>query len=171
MTTINRHWYAAYTIPKFEKKVHDELAKKEIEVYLPVQKVYRQWSDRVKKCEVPLFPNYIFVKGSESDRQKAVRTKGLLKFVSFDGRPATVCDEDINCIKKLQNEELEVEPGFVEGSMVRIIRGPLAGFEGTLFSKKGKYRFSVKIETIRQSLSLEVPVTYMEQIHAPSTIH
>ena len=170
MTTNQSYWYAAYTIPKYEKKVRDELVKKQVEVYLPVQKVYRQWSDRVKKTEVPLFPSYIFVKGSESDRQNTLRTKGVLKFVSFDGRPAKVCDRDIDSIKKLENEELDVEPGLIEGSLVRIIRGPLAGFEGVLFSKKGKYRFGVRINTIKQSLSLEVPVSFLEEVHNTSAI-
>jgi transcription antitermination factor NusG len=168
MTTLQSFWYAAYTIPRYEKKVHEELIRKQVEVYLPVQKVYRQWTDRVKKTEVPLFPSYIFIKGSESDRQNTLHTKGVLKFVSFDGRPAKVSDRDINSIKRLENEEVEVEQGLIEGSKVRIIRGPLAGFEGTLFSKRGKYRFGVHINTIQQSLSLEVPISFLEEIHAAS---
>lgn len=167
----NANWYAAYTIPRFEKKVRDELVKKHIEVYLPVQQVYRQWSDRVKKTEIPLFPSYIFIKGTEIDRQNALRTKGILKFVSFGGKPAQVGDRDINSIRKLENLELEVEHDLVTGDTVRIIRGPLAGIQGTLFSKKGKHRFSVRIDAIRQSLSLEVPITYMENIKQPTVFH
>jgi transcription antitermination factor NusG len=165
MTTPESYWYVAHTVPRYEKKVHDELVKKQVEVYLPVQKVYRQWSDRVKKIDVPLFPSYVFIKGSESDKQSTLRTKGVLRFVSFGGKPAQVCDRDINAIKKLENEVLEVEQGLVEGSLVRIIRGPLAGFEGVLFSKKGKYRFGVRIDTIKHSLSLEVPITILEELH------
>jgi transcription antitermination factor NusG len=170
MITSESHWYVAHTIPRYEKKVHDELVKKQVEVYLPVQKVYRQWSDRVKKIDVPLFPSYVFIKGSESDKQSTLRTKGVLTFVSFDGKPAQVCDRDINSIKKLENEVLEVEQGLVEGSLVRIIRGPLAGFEGVLFSKKGKYRFGVRIDTINHSLSLEVPISILDEVHGASII-
>src|SRR5690606_28796677 len=141
--------------------------KKNVEVYLPVQKVYRQWSDRVKKTEIPLFPSYIFIKGAENDRQQALRTRGVLKFVSFDGKPARVCDRDIDFIKKLENLDLEVEHDLVVGNSVRIIRGRLAGFEERLFSKKGRHRFAVRIETIGQSLSLEVPITYMENVVQP----
>lgn len=168
MIAPESYWYAAYTIPRYEKKVHDELVKKHIEVYLPVQKVYRQWSDRVKKTNVPLFPSYIFIKGSEVERESTLRTKGVLKFVSFDGKPARVCGRDIDSIKRLENEELEVEQGLIEGSLVRIIRGALAGFEGVLFSKKGKYRFGVRIDTINQSLSLEVPISFLEEVYDTS---
>jgi transcription antitermination factor NusG len=170
MTGPESYWYVAHTIPRYEKKVYNELVKKQVEVYLPVQKVYRQWSDRVKKIEVPLFPSYVFIKGSEPNRQSTLRTKGVLTFVSFDGKPAQVCDRDINIIKNLENEALEVEQGLVEGSLVRIIRGPLAGFEGILFSKKGKHRFGVRIDTINHSLSLEVPISILDEIHDTSII-
>jgi transcription antitermination factor NusG len=157
-------WYTAYTLPKFEKKVSAELSKRNIEAYLPLQKVVRQWSDRVKKIEVPLFPNYIFIKTTELNRREAISVRGICKFVSFDGRPAVIADEDISAIKKLSNENPEVEANLIEGSNVRIMRGPLAGLTGVLYSKKGKNRFGLRIETIKQTLSLEVPVSFLEEI-------
>ncbi len=164
MNNLQLNWYAAYTIPKFEKKVHAELVKRHIEAYLPLQIVFRQWSDRIKKIEAPLFPNYIFIKTSDFHRHNAISAKGILRYVSFDGKPAKISDRDIDTMKKLENENPEVEPKLIEGTMVRIIRGPLAGFEGRLFSKRGKCRFGICIDAIKQSLSLEVPAAYIEEI-------
>jgi transcription antitermination factor NusG len=163
-TALSPTWFAAYTLPKFEKRAYLELAKQNVEAYLPVQKVFKQWSDRVKRQEVPLFPNYIFIRNTESDTMRALRTRGILRFVSFDGKPAIIADHDIEAIRKLESENPEVERNLVEGASVRIIRGPLAGFVGKLFSKKGRVRFAVRVETIGQSLSLEVPAAYLEQI-------
>jgi len=164
MTPSMEGWYAAYTMPKFEKRIYGELIKRNVEAYLPVQQVFRQWSDRVKKIELPLFPNYIFVRNQQCNASRAIQTRGILRFVSFDGRPATISEENIAIIKKLESEELEVEPNLVEGAAVRIIRGPLAGFQGKLFSKKGRSRFGVHIDSIGQSLSLEVPAQYLERM-------
>ncbi len=164
MTHTTQGWYAAYTMPKFEKKIYVELMKRNVETYLPIQQVFRQWSDRVKKIEVPLFPNYIFIRNHPRNADRAIQTKGILKFVTFDGRPATISEDNIAVIRKLEAEELEVEPYLVEGTAVRIIRGPLAGFQGKLFSKKGKSRFGVHVDTIGQSLSLEVPAQYLERV-------
>ncbi len=164
MVTIQTGWYTAYTLPNFEKKVHSELHKRNIEAYLPLQLVFRQWSDRVKKMEVPLFKNYIFIKSSSSTRRDLFDIKGILKFIGCEGQPTVISDDDIIKIKKLENENLEVEPNLVEGTRVRIIRGPLAGMEGKLYSKKGKYRFGIHINTIKQSLSLEVPAMYLEEV-------
>lgn len=163
MTTFPRQWYAAYTFPKFEKKVHDELMKRNVEAYLPLQKVFRQWSDRVKKMEVPLFPNYIFIKTTDFDRRDLVAINGILNFVCFESKPARISDDDIAIIKKLESENLEVEPNLIEGTWVKVIRGPLAGLKGMLYAKKGKFRFGVRIDTIKQSLSVEIPAAYLEE--------
>src|SRR5579859_6087816 len=55
-------WFAAYTIPRHEKHVSELLAEKQIETFLPLYRMARQWK---KSCpivlELPLFPTYVFV--------------------------------------------------------------------------------------------------------------
>ena len=58
---MNKKWLVFYTKSRQEKKVRDILLRRGFEVFLPLQKVMRQWSDRKKKVEVPLFNAYIFV--------------------------------------------------------------------------------------------------------------
>ena len=59
---INKKWFVIYTRSRFEKKIYQELLKINIESYLPLQKKLKQWSDRKKWVEEPLFRSYIFVK-------------------------------------------------------------------------------------------------------------
>ncbi len=47
-------WYAIYTNPRAEKLVHSRLEETGVEVFLPLQKTYRQWSDRKKLVIKPL---------------------------------------------------------------------------------------------------------------------
>ena len=58
----NKKWIAVYTKPRHEKTVENELLKKGFEVYLPILKERRKWSDRKKWVEFPLFRSYIFVR-------------------------------------------------------------------------------------------------------------
>ena len=63
MTTENiKHWHAIYVCSRSEKKVCENLNKKNIEAYVPVVKTIRQWSDRKKKIELPLINGYVFVR-------------------------------------------------------------------------------------------------------------
>ena len=163
MIPLPLQWYAAYTFGKFEKKIYTELLKRNVEAYLPLQKVFRQWSDRVKRIEAPLFPNYIFIKTTDFERRDLTFIHGISNFVSFENRPAKISDDDIAAIKKLESENIEVESNLVEGTLVKVIRGPLAGLQGRLYSRKGKFRFGVRIDAIKQSLSVEIPAAYLEE--------
>ena len=57
-----KSWYAIRTRPRFEKKVVGELQCKEVETFLPLSNVTRQWSDRKQNVSVPLFSGYLFVR-------------------------------------------------------------------------------------------------------------
>ena len=54
-------WYVLYTKPRNEKKVAQRLSEAGYTVYCPLQKVRRQWSDRTKVVEEPLFKSYLFI--------------------------------------------------------------------------------------------------------------
>ena len=59
---VDLKWYVMYTTSRSEKKVADRLAERGWEVYLPIVEELRQWSDRKKKVQRPLFNAYVFVK-------------------------------------------------------------------------------------------------------------
>ena len=58
---MERHWLVIYTKPRSEKKVSQRLKEMGIMIFCPTVTTVRQWSDRKKKVEVPLFNSYVFV--------------------------------------------------------------------------------------------------------------
>jgi transcriptional antiterminator RfaH len=94
------NWYVVYTKPKWEKKVAEQLTKNGIECYCPLVVQVRQWSDRKKKVEVPLFNSYVFVQLSEADRNAVFNSPGVVRYLFWLGKPAIVRDEEIEIIKK-----------------------------------------------------------------------
>ena len=147
-------WYALYTRSRHEKRVDLQLRDKGIESYLPVQKVLRRWSDRKKWVEEPLFRCYVFIHMDEKDRLRALQTYGSVRIVSFNGKPAVVQDEEIECIRRILREAPTVEvctPVSV-GDRVEILRGPLAGLRGRIEEVHGERRLVVVVESIRQAL-------------------
>ena len=155
ITSIN-NWYILYTFPNLEKKICRELSKKRIQSYLPLQRVIRQRSDRKKELQVPMFPNYVFINTNEKERFKLLDIGGILKYISFDGKPAMVSNEEISNIKKFEETSFEVEPHLVHGDQVLITDGPFAGLKGKLFYKKGKERVGIHLNSINHSISIEV---------------
>ncbi len=104
-----KKWYAVYTRPRWEKKISLLLADRAIEHYCPLNKVTKQWSDRKKIVEEPLFKGYIFVKRSINDKWDIKDIPGVLNYVYWLGKPATVKASDINIIKKFLQEFNDVE--------------------------------------------------------------
>jgi transcription antitermination factor NusG len=161
---IKPNWYVLFTVPNLEKKIHQELGRKKIKAYLPMQRVIRQWSDRRKELHIPLFPNYVFINTTEQERFGLYDIKGVLKFITYNGKPAVVSDEEITNIMRFENTVFDVEPHLIQGDNVIIVDGPFAGLQGKLFSKRGKQRFGVTLKSINQTLSLEVPASSLRKI-------
>src|SRR4030042_2560830 len=93
------HWYALYTHSRAEKKVAEELERQGIEHYLPLYKTLRQWSDRKKKVELPLIRSYLFVKIREKKSYPVLQTPGVMRIVSFSGRPVPIPDWQIENLR------------------------------------------------------------------------
>lgn len=94
------NWYVVYTKPKWEKKVADKLSQLGIENYCPLITQVKQWSDRKKKIELPLFNSYVFVQLSDSDRNSVFQVAGVVRYLFWLGKPAIVKDQEIEIIKK-----------------------------------------------------------------------
>lgn len=93
------NWYVLYTKPKWEKKVAEKLNQIGIECYCPLITQIKEWSDRKKKIEVPLFNSYVFVQLTDKDRNSVFQIAGVVRYLFWLGKPAVVRDEEINIIK------------------------------------------------------------------------
>jgi transcription antitermination factor NusG len=153
---LKSNWYIVYTFPNLEKKIYNELTRKKIKAYLPLQNVIRQWSDRKKEIKVPMFPNYVFINSTERERFRLLKIGGVLKFITFEGKPAMVSEDEISNIMKFETMVFEIESNLVSGDEVMIVDGPFTGLQGKLFFKRGKERLGVHLSSINQSLSIEV---------------
>ncbi|GAC1398194.1 MAG: UpxY family transcription antiterminator [Sediminibacterium sp.] len=164
----DKKWYALYTKPRWEKKIDMQLIRKGIESWCPLQKVERQWSDRKKIIEDPLFRSYIFVRIDTTERSKVLSTDGILNFVYYLGKPAVIKDEEIITIKKYLAEKDAIisiisEQGFVEETKIKVNHGVFMGKEGTVL-RGGKKKVYVKLASLGQVMVVEFPAEYLSPI-------
>lgn len=100
------NWYVVYTKPKWEKKVAEKLNEIGIECYCPLITQIKQWSDRKKKVEVPLFNSYVFVQLPDAQRNSVFQIAGVVRYLFWLGKPAVVRDDEIAVIKKSLSENI-----------------------------------------------------------------
>lgn len=127
-------WFAIYTRPKNEKKVVAGLEKIGIEVYCPMVKQVKQWSDRKKKVEVPLINSYVFVNIEESARNIVFEIPGVVRYLFWLGKPAVIQEQEIEVLKESLKgilSTVEVN-GIQPGDNLTISNGPFQGKEGVV---------------------------------------
>ncbi len=166
MKETKGQWYALYTKPRWEKKVAKLLDDQGIENYCPINKVTRQWSDRKKVILEPVFKGYVFVKVSEVDKWEVKNVNGVLNYVYWLGKPATIRDEEIYTIRKFLNEFTDVEVTDLSlkvSSAVRIKTGVLMNYHGVLVEMIGN-KARVKIESMGLQLTAQFDKRNLEQI-------
>ncbi len=161
MSTGSLNWYAVYVKSRHEFAVHRELSRKGLEAYLPSVKRLRQWRDRRKFVDFPLFPGYLFVHIHDRPESflEVLKTKGVVNFISLrPGYPSPVSPEEIASLKLLvdSGRELDVHPFLKEGGRIRVRRGPLRGAEGTLVKKGDQYIFHVNIDLLGRSVGVKI---------------
>ncbi len=163
--TGNQHWYAIYTRSRNEKMVNQLLLDFGIETYFPLIKVLKQWSDRKKWVEEPLFRSYIFVYISRKQYHDVLNTQGVVRYIMFEGKAVVVPPNQILAIRQFINKEEDQEQlfeHFQKGDQVEIFRGSLKGLTGHLVEVQGKQKVRIGIESIGQSIILTVPRSYLK---------
>ncbi|MGE5424186.1 MAG: UpxY family transcription antiterminator [Syntrophothermus sp.] len=153
------HWFAVYTKPRNEKKLTLLLQNKGIDVFLPLRKTLKEWSDRKKMVEEPLISSYVFVNVDQRDYYEVLNTDGAVKYIWFSGKPAIIPASQIDVLKKIISSGAEVEcvaGNFQTGSIVEINRGPLTGLKGELIAIAGKKKLLIRIQNLEKNLVVSV---------------
>jgi transcriptional antiterminator RfaH len=168
-----RLWYIIQTRSRFEKKCTDCLTKNGIFVYLPLQKKMSVWSDRIKEIETPLFSGYLFVQFSENERYQILNIPGVVRFVSFGGKYATINTKQMSAIQQAISSNLELEVVdivFEPGEEVLITSGPFKDNYAHLVRHNGKGKLLLTIDSIGKGILLEVGRTQVEAKNKPAKL-
>ena len=89
-------WFAVYTTSRHEKRVDLHLSMREIEHYLPLYRTQRKWSDGSRvTLDLPLFPGYIFVRSTRTQRVRVLEVPSVLAVVGGTGASRHRCRRPI----------------------------------------------------------------------------
>lgn len=131
-------WYVVHTYSGYENKVATDLEKMVesrkmgdliVDIKIPTEKITEIKDDVVKETERKIFPGYVLIKMIVTDDSWYVvrNTRGVTGFVGPASKPVPLTDEEV---ENLGVDKKSVSVQYQIGSMVKIIDGPLEGFEG-----------------------------------------
>lgn len=134
--TLSSPWLAASTRPQHEQAAAAHFREHGWPVFLPVQPVWRHWSDRKKLLHVPLFPSYVFVAPPVEQRKQAVSFFAVRGWVRNAQGPLPVATHELEAIACALRAGIEFDPlaGVHPGDEVEIVAGAMRGHRGILLS-------------------------------------
>lgn len=153
-------WYALQHKPAQGDRAVANLQNQDIACFYPkitVEKI--RAGKRSKKLE-PLFPGYLFVNLEQSDPMwaKLRSTRGILRVVSFNNKPAGIEDGVIEHIKDGLNTIAD-QGGIKPGQAVEIEDGPFRGISAIFQAYDGEERAIVLISFMQKQQAISVPVS------------
>jgi transcription termination/antitermination protein NusG len=165
-------WFAIRVRPNYEKPVAAALRGKGFQEFLPLIRSKRQWSDRVKIMDLPLFPGYLFCRLNLDSRLPLMTTPGFLYLVGVGKNPEPVDDAEIEGIQAVLRSGLTITPwpNLVVGQRVRLKQGPLRGLEGVLTRIANRHRIYVSVTLLQRSISVEVDPEWVQPVSANSEL-
>jgi transcription termination/antitermination protein NusG len=161
------NWYALYVKSRHEFVTQGELSRKKITTFLPSVERIRQWKDRKKFIQFPVFPGYLFVyiQARPNEYTNVLKTRGAVHLLSTEiGCPTPVSPEEINSLKLIieSGQTVDIYPNLKKGTPVRVKRGPLAGAEGIISNKLEQYIFVVNIDMLGRSIGVSISADDIE---------
>lgn len=160
-------WHVVYTLPRHEKKAARELELQGMEHWLPLHKVRKQWSDRRKWVEEPLFKSYLFVLVTPRTYFDVLNTYGIARYIYHEGKPAILRETEMDLLRRLLDStyELEVTPlQLTPGQQVRVEQGPLMGHTGILIKQNSNQSVRVDFEILQRSVVVTVPLKFIRPV-------
>ena len=164
-------WFVLYTKSRSEKRAANALRQRGVEVYCPLRKVRRKWSDRIKTVEEPLFKSYCFINVAEADRSVAFGVPGVVGYLYWLKKAAVVRPEEIELIRDMLNEfdhESIEMCDFATADRLRITSGAFMSQEGDVISVQGK-TIVVKIESLSIYIAVDLTKNKVEKLKKSGT--
>lgn len=162
MSAPRAHWYLVQTKPRQEQTARTNLARQGYETFLPLLRRQARRPGRAAARLEPLFPRYLFVHlEPEKDDFAPIRsTLGVTQLVRFGAAYAHVPDALIAELRARGGPAGIAElpaPEFRSGDRVRIVEGPLAGYEGIFGAARGRDRVTLLLEIASRQVAIELP--------------
>lgn len=148
-------WWACYTRSRQEKALMRSLRQADIPYYAPIiSRRYRSPAGRVRESFIPLFANYVFIRGDEMARYHSVCSGCVSAAIPVSDTAQLLAD-----LRQIQlliqtGAPLSPEARIDPGDIVRVRSGQFAGFEGRVVRRHQQTLLIVEVRFMNQGASV-----------------
>ena len=156
-------WFALQVRAKHELTVANLLRGKGYAPFAPLYQRRRQWSDRTKVVETPLFPGYLFCRLNLQDRLPVLKTPGVTRIVGYGRVPEELEETEINALQAMvaSGRPSQPWPYLQAGDRVQIESGALRGLQGILLEVRGMHRLVLSVTLLQRSVAVQIDPAFV----------
>lgn len=160
-------WYVLYVKSQHERKISAILESNQIKTFVPLYKEVRQWKDRKKQIQLPLFPSYIFVNVTfKKELYTCLSVKNVFTCLKSKSGYSTISNTEIEQIRALTSDsnltDISTDSEKITVGEKRVItNGPLSGLECIVQNTNNKNRIIVQIKSLYKNITATIPTSYL----------
>jgi len=149
-------WFLLRTRSRHEKVVASTLSARGVANYLPLVTHLRHYGVQKELVELPVFPGYVFLRGSAEDAYCMDRAGRVAQIIPIADQQQ-VNWELRNIYLALRTDvPLHNYQYLKKGVRVEVRSGPLRGLQGVIECRSKRDRLILQVETLGTAVSLEV---------------
>ena len=164
-TAVDAQWMVLCTLSRQEKVVGEYLGGRGFEYYLPlVGKVTIGPKGRKSSSRSPLFPGYVFLRGTSAQRYAVVDTGRVFQVLAVPDQERFARELEQIKLALAHEAPLERYPFAVVGQRVRVAKGPMTGLEGVIAETGRRKRLVLSVDVLGRGAAMEIDVDLIEPI-------
>lgn len=155
-------WWVVHLKAHQERKISKDLRSAGVPYFLPMVDRHRKIKNRRMLTKVPLFPGYLFFGGGQTERRAVLYTGRTARIIAVDNQAQL--KYELGQILHAIHSGLKIDPykALQTGTLCRIVSGPGMGLTGKVIKRSGKCKVILDVETIGQSIIIEVDAEHVE---------
>jgi transcription antitermination factor NusG len=157
-------WHLIHTRSRQEKALAETLDARGIRYFLPLMTHHRTYGTRKAQVEVPMFPGYLFLKGSLEEAYEADRTDRVAQIIPVHDQGKLAWELRNLARAMIEKVPLDPFPFLKRGVRVEVRSGPLKGLQGVVEIRGKRDRLVLQVEALGQATSLEIDAELLQPI-------
>lgn len=157
-------WFVLHTRSRQEKALAADLAARGIGHFLPTVRQVRYYGRRKVWAELPMFPGYVFLRGSREEAFEADRTRWVAQILPVSDQEMLDWELRNIHLALARQAPLDPYPYLEEGVLVEVRGGPFKGLQGVVEKKERPDRLRLQVDMLGRAMALEIEPSLLEPV-------
>ena len=158
------NWHVLRTRSRQEKILARDLAARSMGFFLPLVSGVRYYGGHKASVELPLFPGYLFLRGSIDDACTADRTRRVAQIIPVTDQGRLETELHSLFVALRNNAPLDPYPYLRKGVWVEVRAGPFRGLRGVVESRSRMNLLVLQVQMLGRAVSLEIEAGLLDVI-------